>query len=177
MRRRGRRGNSWAFQERRFSAISHSPFLDYFRIAPSRSYSLNQQKRVAGSDLRAWHRPWTDYGQVGSNPLGRKTRYSLKCQSSWRALASTATRIIERPARRDGERLRGKIAFAELPNGIDDRRLANPTPCGIRKNKDQLFRSHNAESRTEHPAFAKQSSLVDETGIEPATSSLRTRNH
>jgi hypothetical protein len=25
----------------------------------------------------------------------------------------------------------------------------------------------------EHPAFAKQSSLVDETGIEPATSSLR----
>jgi hypothetical protein len=26
----------------------------------------------------------------------------------------------------------------------------------------------------EHPAFAKQSSLVDETGIEPATSSLRT---
>ena len=73
--------------------------------------------------------------------------------------------------------LRGKIAFAELPNGIDDRRLANPTPCGIRKNKDQLFWSHNAESRTEHPAFAKQSSLVDETGIEPATSSLRTRNH
>jgi hypothetical protein len=39
--------------------------------------------------------------------------------------------------------------------------------------KDQLFRSHNAESRVEHP-FAKQSSLVDETGIEPATSSLRT---
>src|SRR5260370_40169041 len=35
-------------------------------------------------------------------------------QSSWRALASTATRIIERPARRDGERLRGKIAFPEL---------------------------------------------------------------
>src|SRR6266550_3942003 len=103
-----------------------------------------------------------------------QTRYSLKCQSSWRALASTATRIIERPARRDGERLRGKIAFAELPNGIDDRWLANPTPCGIRKNKDQPFRSHNAESRTEHPAFAKQSSLVDETGIEPATSSLRT---
>ena len=25
----------------------------------------------------------------------------------------------------------------------------------------------------EHPAFAKQNSLVDETGIEPATSSLR----
>ncbi len=106
--------------------------------------------------------------------LGCETRYSLKCQSSWLALASTATRIIERPARRDGERLRGKIAFAELPNGIDDRRLTNPTPCGIRKNKDQLFRSHNAESRMEHPAFAKQSSLVDETGIEPATSSLRT---
>ena len=36
------------------------------------------------------------------------------------ALASTATRIIERPARRDGERLRGKIAFPELPNGIAD---------------------------------------------------------
>ncbi len=108
------------------------------------------------------------------SPLGWKTRYSLKCQSSWRALASTATPIIERPARRDGERLRGKIAFPELPNGIDDPRLPNPTPCGIRKNKDQLFRSHNAESRTEHPAFAKQSSLVDETGIEPATSSLRT---
>jgi hypothetical protein len=107
----------------------------------------------------------------------RKTRYSLKCQSSWRALASTATPIIERPARRDGERLRGKIAFPELPNGIGDRRLANPTPCGICKNKDQLFRSHNAESRMEHPAFAKQSSLVDETGIEPATSSLRTGNH
>src|SRR5258706_6879615 len=83
------------------------------------------------------------------------TRYSLKCQSSWRALASTATPIIERPARRDGQRLRGKIAFPELPDGIDDRRLANPTPCGIRKNKDQLFRSHNAESRMEHPAFAK----------------------
>jgi hypothetical protein len=32
---------------------------------------------------------------------------------------------------RDGERLRGKIAFPELPNGIDDRRVANPTPCGI----------------------------------------------
>ena len=76
-----------------------------------------------------------DHGQVGSNPLGRKTRYSLKCQSSWRALASTATPIIERPARRDGERQRGKIAFPELPNGIDDRRLANPTPCGIRWNK------------------------------------------
>src|SRR6266446_8689314 len=60
------------------------------------------------------------------------TRYSLKCQSSWRALASTATPIIERPAGRDGERLPGKIAFPELPNGIDDRRLANPTPCGIR---------------------------------------------
>jgi hypothetical protein len=29
----------------------------------------------------------------------------------------------------------------------------------------------------EHPAFAKQSSLVDETGIEPATSSLRTRKN
>jgi hypothetical protein len=29
-------------------------------------------------------------------------------------------------------RLRGKIAFPEVPNGIDDRRLANPTPCGIR---------------------------------------------
>ena len=84
---------------------------------------------------------------------------------------------FERPARRDGERLPGKIAFPELPNEIDDRRLANPTPCGIRKNKDQPFRSHNAESRTEHPAFAKQSSLVDETGIEPATSSLRTGNH
>ena len=40
---------------------------------------------------------------------------------------------------------------------------------------DQLFRSHNGESRMEHPAFAKQSSLVDETGIEPATYSLRTR--
>jgi hypothetical protein len=39
---------------------------------------------------------------------------------------------------------------------------------------DAVFRSHNAESRMEHPAFAKQSSLVDETGIEPATSSLRT---
>jgi hypothetical protein len=26
---------------------------------------------------------------------------------------------------------------------------------GIRKNKDQLFRSHNAESRMEHPAFVK----------------------
>ena len=61
-----------------------------------------------------------------------KTRYSLNCQSSWRALASTATRIIERPARRDGERLRGKIVFAELPNGIGDRRVANPMPCGIR---------------------------------------------
>src|SRR5438552_13014478 len=59
--------------------------------------------------------------------------------TSWRALASTATRIIERPARRDGERLRGKIAFAELPNGIDDRRLANPTPCGIRKIKTNSF--------------------------------------
>ena len=34
--------------------------------------------------------------------------------------------------------------------------------------KDQLFRSHNGESRMEHPAFAKQSSLVDQTGIEPA---------
>src|SRR5216684_2857058 len=52
-------------------------------------------------------------------------------QSSWRALASTATRIIERPARRDGERLRGKIVFPELLNGIDDRWLANPTRCGI----------------------------------------------
>jgi len=71
------------------------------------------------------------------------------------ALASTATRIIERPARRDGERLRGKIASPELPNGIDDRWLANPTPCGIRENKDQLFRSHNAESRMEHPGFAR----------------------
>jgi hypothetical protein len=83
--------------------------------------------------------------------------------------------VMHSPVRRDGERLRGKIAFPELPNGIDDRRLANPTPCGIRKNKDQLFRSQNAESLTEHPAFAKQSSLVDETGIEPATSSLRTK--
>jgi len=71
----------------------------------------------------------------------------------------------------------GKTAFPELPNGIDERRLANPTPCGIRKNEDQLFRSHNAESRMEYPAFAKQSSLVDETGIEPATSSLRTRKN
>ena len=26
----------------------------------------------------------------------------------------------------------GKIAFPELPNGIGDRRVANPTPCGIR---------------------------------------------
>ncbi len=34
--------------------------------------------------------------------------------------------------------------------------------------------STQVESRMEHPAFAKQSSLVDETGIEPATSSLRT---
>src|SRR3984893_19533069 len=108
------------------------------------------------------------------SPLGWKTRHSLKCQSSWRALASTATPIIERPARRDGERLLGKIAFSELPNGIDDRRLAYPATCEIRKGEQQLFRSHNAESRTEHPAFAKQSSLVDETGIEPATSSLRT---
>ena len=64
---------------------------------------------------------------VAALPLGRITRYSLKCQSSWRALASTATPIIERLARRNGERLRGKIAFGELPNGIDDRRLANPT--------------------------------------------------
>ena len=72
-------------------------------------------------------------------------------QSSWRALGSIATRIIERPARRDGERLRGKIASPELPNGIDDRWLANPTPCGFRENKDKLFRSHNAESRMEHP--------------------------
>jgi hypothetical protein len=38
-------------------------------------------------------------------------------------------------------------------------------------------RYSNAESRMEHPAFAKQSSLVDETGIEPATSSLRTRKN
>src|SRR5713226_2564438 len=83
------------------------------------------------------------------------TNHRASCSPGWRTAA-------------------GKTAFAELPNGIDDRRLANPTPCEIRKNKDQLFRSHNAESRTEHPAFAKQSSLVDETGIEPATSSLRT---
>src|SRR5271165_1852039 len=41
MRRRGRRGNSWAFQERRFSAISRSPFLDYFRIA-------DHSPRIAG---------------------------------------------------------------------------------------------------------------------------------
>jgi hypothetical protein len=61
----------------------------------------------------------------------------------------------------------GKIAFPELPNGIDDRRLANPATCGIRKNKDQLFRSHNAESRMEHQAFANQSSLVDERDSNP----------
>ena len=46
--------------------------------------------------------------------------------------------------------------------------------CGIRENKDKLFQCHNAESWMEQPAFAKQNWLVDETGIEPATSSLRT---
>jgi hypothetical protein len=55
---------------------------------------------------------------------------------------------------------------------IDGSRI--PRLAGFARNKDQFFRSHNAESRMEHPAFAKQSSLVDETGIEPATSSLRT---
>jgi hypothetical protein len=82
------------------------------------------------------------------------------------------------------------VLLAGMENGCGGRSLSlgfrmesttdgspNPTPCGIRKNKDQLFRSHNAESRMEHPAFAKQSSLVDETGIEPATSSLRTRKN
>jgi hypothetical protein len=53
--------------------------------------------------------------------------------------------------------------------------LARKPKLRMRTKPDQLFRSHNAESRMEHPAFAKQSSLVDETGIEPATSSLRTR--
>ena len=42
------------------------------------------------------------------------TRYSLKSQSSWRALASTATPIIERPARRGWRTAGGKIAFPEL---------------------------------------------------------------
>jgi hypothetical protein len=64
------------------------------------------------------------------------TNHRVSCSAGWRAAA-------------------GKIAFPELRNGIDERRLANPTPCGIRQDRDQLFRSHNAESRMEHPAFAK----------------------
>ena len=43
----------------------------------------------------------------------------------------------------------------------------------IKTNSSGLI-TPKAESRMDHPAFAKQSSLVDETGIEPATSSLRT---
>ncbi len=63
----------------------------------------------------------------------------------------------------DGSRIPRLAEFARIKN--QESRI---------KNKDQLFPSHNAESRMEHPAFAKQSRLVDETGIEPATSSLRT---
>ena len=43
-----------------------------------------------------------------------------------------------------------------------------------RRDRPDAHRRLDAESRMEHPAFTKQSSLVDETGIEPATSSLRT---
>src|SRR5712692_4394907 len=37
---------------------------------------LVPRSRLVGSDLRAWHRFWTDYGALGNNPPDPVTRFS-----------------------------------------------------------------------------------------------------
>ena len=87
---------------------------------------------------------------------------------------STATRIIECPARRDGEPLRGKTPFPVLRNGIDGRRSRIPCLAEFARVKTYSSGLITPKAGWSIRFFAKQSSLVDETGIEPATSSLRT---
>lgn len=65
------------------------------------------------------------------------------------------TTITEYPAHRDGQWQRGQIAFPELGNGTDDLQPTNLTPLRDSPEKDQLFRAQDAESRMEHPTFAK----------------------
>ena len=87
---------------------------------------------------------------------------------------STATRIIECPACRDGEPLRGKIPFPVLRNGIDDRRSRIPSLAefaGVKTHSSGLI---TAKAGWSIRLSQSKESLVDETGIEPATSSLRT---
>src|ERR1700730_1841928 len=102
------------------------------------------------------------------------TRYSLECLSSWRTslqLQHQSSSVLL-AGMENGCRGRSRSLSFRMESTTDGSRI--PRLAEFARTKDQLFRSYNAESRMEHPAFAKQSSLVDETGIEPATSSLRT---
>jgi hypothetical protein len=69
-------------------------YLDRISINLSQAVIQNQSVVTRGK----LYPPTIDLLMGRRNPNGQ-TRYSLKCQSSWRGLYSTATRIIECPAR------------------------------------------------------------------------------
>ena len=47
---------------------------------------LVPRSRLVGSDLRAWHRSWTDHGQLGSNPVIRAEGPSARTKWEWKIL-------------------------------------------------------------------------------------------
>src|SRR5712664_2848620 len=68
----------------------------HFLGASSRSdldARLTAISRLVGSDLRAWHRSWTDYEPLGSNPLGRRFLHGATSRIllSWAILFDAAT--------------------------------------------------------------------------------------
>jgi hypothetical protein len=52
------------------TSLNYAPaYMNRQRTAEKR-FGLVTTSRFVGSDLRAWQRLWTDYGELGSNPHG-----------------------------------------------------------------------------------------------------------
>ena len=97
---------------------------------------------------------------LGSNPAGRKTRYSLKCQSSWRALAQL-------------QHESSSVLLAGMENRLRGRSLSLSFRMESTTDGSRIGLIMPKAGWTIRLSQSKES-LVDETGIEPATSSLRT---
>ena len=101
-------------------------------------------------------RSFLDDGQFGSDPVGRKNALLVEVPERLRAPASTGKdEIVERLARRDGGLPGGRSLSRSFGMESTTNGYRIPGLAEFARMKDQLFRSHNAESRMEHPAFAK----------------------
>jgi len=91
--------------------------------------------------------------EQSGNPLGWKTRYSLKCQSNLvpaRFKCNTSNRVLCAL----GTTMAGSRSDS-WNSGRTDRGPRIQQLCAIRRKKVQHVRPHNAKSRMERPAFAK----------------------